>query len=575
MRIAASKFSNMFTKFVWAALLMSALLLSACGGKDKSVKTPKGQVALSASVLKFETLPARTVSEEEAEQALLAFGLGEDAKDVKRTGKGGNYIYTNIALESDEFSIESLEVKGLHMLDDVPMFDSIAFKDVTSIDEDSGVRFSFKEAIFVGPTPMLSQIIADSIKNRSVISEDEDVEAYFKAVTADIDQLNLSAEDREARLAIGFDSFSISGISAEAEGLDMTIESIIFGQAADGTGAAQIENISVNFADVSSEEKGALKLGLYETTGFNLKKYAVFANPDFYIRAETEGFEEELSNLLISFLDPYNPDYESYLIKDFSFAIEGNLSVDMDQASLVSTRKSGVITRVTTVSPITILWPEQVADTDMQEIIDAYASMGYDKLVISGGMTAVLNEARDTIDVSEYYVQFDNMFKVSADIKMGGVKKAMTIFASMFEELEGKSDDEAGLEMMKILASEFKTFEFAVTFTDLSIIERSLKLGAEKLTEEGVGDFTPEMMNGKAKAGVMMLPMAAQDDAQLEYLTDVSEALTSLLDNSGSITFSMKPKMPLDIEAIAADAQNGEFDISVLGLGVSAQEPKH
>ena len=87
--------------------------------------------------------------------------------------------------------------------------------------------------------------------------------------------------------------------------------------------------------------------------------------------------------------------------------------------------------------------------------------------------------------------------------------------------------------------------------------------------------MTPEMMKGKAKAGVTMLPMAAQDDAQLEYLTDLSEALSSLIDNGGSITFRMNPKMPLDFKAIEEGVESGEFDISVLGLEVSAQGAEH
>ena len=98
--------------------------------------------------------------------------------------------------------------------------------------------------------------------------------------------------------------------------------------------------------------------------------------------------------------------------------------MDMDQASLISTRKGGVITRKTRVSPITFSWPEQVADPDLQKAFDNYARMGYDKVVLSGGVTTVLNEADDTVHVSEYYVQFDDMFKVSGDLKMEGVKTA-------------------------------------------------------------------------------------------------------------------------------------------------------
>jgi len=577
MRIAALKFSSMFTKLVWAALLMSALLLSACGGKDKRAKTPKGQVALSASVLEFEVPPARTVSEEEAEQALLAFGLGEDAKDVKRTGKGGNYIYTNITLESDEFSMGSFEITGLHMLGDIPMFDGIIFRDVTTFDEDNGVKSSFDEVTFIGPTPMLCQMIADGIEAEKVSGEDEDIAAYFKATIANLDALDLSAEDRKARLVIGFDQFTMAGVSAVGDGLKITVGSMVIGRTKDGTGAGQLRDLNITMVDSIDDVLVVLKLGLYEITDFNLEKFSMFADPDFYVRVQSGDSEEELMGVLKSYIDPFNPHFAGYLVKDFSFAMDESFSIDMSQASLVSTRKGDVLTRVTRVSPITIMWPEHVADQDLQGVLDVYASMGYDKVVVSGGATTTLNETKDTIDVSNYHVQFDDMFRVSSDIKMGGVKTGLNKFVDVMgaEGFDTKTDDEVAVTLFRMLGSELKTFELTLTFTDLSIIEQSLKLGAKKLTDEDVGEFTPEMMNAKAKASVSMFPLLAQDDAQLEYLTDVSEAMTSLIDNSGSITFSMKPKMPIDFEAIQAGVAAGEFDISVLGLEVSAQPPKH
>ena len=115
------KLSNTLAKFLWAALLTSTLLLSACGGKDKSAGLPKGQKVLSASVLEFDTIPKRTVSEDEAERALAAFGVDEinSVDGVKRSGAGGNYVYTKQNAKDADFTIGSFEVIGLHMLGDI------------------------------------------------------------------------------------------------------------------------------------------------------------------------------------------------------------------------------------------------------------------------------------------------------------------------------------------------------------------------------------------------------------------------------------------------------------------------
>ena len=122
--------------------------------------------------------------------------------------------------------------------------------------------------------------------------------AYFKAVLADIDKLDLNAEDRKARLVIGFDSVSMSGISIDGDGTDISVESMILGKTKDGTGAAQIKNVHIDIVDDPGDTQGFLKLGLYETTGFNLEIFSMFANPDFYARAEAGDNDEELIEIL-------------------------------------------------------------------------------------------------------------------------------------------------------------------------------------------------------------------------------------------------------------------------------------
>ena len=77
------------------------------------------------------------------------------------------------------------------------------------------------------------------------------------------------------------------------------------------------------------------------------------------------------------------------------------------------------------------------------------------------------------------------------------------------------------------------------------------------------------LLKGKAKAGVSMMPMAGLDEAQQKLLTDMAEAFTHMIDEGGSVTFDFKPKMPIDVDAVAAGIENGEFDVDILGLTVS------
>jgi len=103
-------------------------VLTGCKNKPKKAKGP--DLVTEAWIKKNIGVDgaATEVSEADAQKALEFLELdapGEKVSWEARTGSNGNYVYKNITSTEDNFTVDSLTIKGLRMLDDeTPVADS-------------------------------------------------------------------------------------------------------------------------------------------------------------------------------------------------------------------------------------------------------------------------------------------------------------------------------------------------------------------------------------------------------------------------------------------------------------------
>lgn len=518
-------FSTSISTLALGAVLATSLVMGGCGDKNKG-KTASGDV-------KLEKIAPRKVDEAQATEALTALSLNSSGSGIfswaDKQGSGGNYTFTDVTITGDDdaMKVGTLELTGAHMEGDLVAFDKITLNNMSAEDEDANVAINKIELI--KPSPTLSNELA-------------------RAFSGDDDAF----EDIEGDISVG--GFSLAGLDIKGDDANVILDSMVFGEAKDKTGAFALKNLKVNSLDGDNVN---ISLGSIDAEGMNIEKYkGLFSE---IANAEKNGDEPgaEAMQKIMSSLNPYAPDYKSFSFRDFDMDVEG-LKIDFDSIEAKSSVKNGLTTITQKSSPITITPPTGSSDKEMKQIAEAFAGLGYDKLVFHTQQTSVLNEATDSMTVVDSYVQLDDGFKLSYDYDIEGVKAMMDKAGAM--GANAADNPLAALDMM----SAMKFAKMRLALEDNSIVDRAFKLAA---SQQG---GTPEALKMQAKAGLGFLPMMAKDPGQQKAASELSAALGKLLDDGGTFIIEMNPETPVDLGALS-QAQSGNLDVSTLGLSIRTE----
>ena len=168
-------FSTNVSAVALTAILSTSLVLSGCGGKDKSKST--------SSEVKIQEIAPRKVSSAQGEQALTALSLKESGSGAlswaAKTGDAGNYVFTDVVIKGDDkddhpMNVKKLELKGAHMEGDLVAFDVITMNDMSTKDDDAVV--TIKKLELIKPSPTISNEIAKAFGGNKDAFEDVDGE---------------------------------------------------------------------------------------------------------------------------------------------------------------------------------------------------------------------------------------------------------------------------------------------------------------------------------------------------------------------------------------------------------------
>lgn len=524
-------FSTNVSAVALTAILSTSLVLSGCGDKNKSKST--------SSDVKIEKVETRKVDNAQAEKALTALSLNESGSGslswAAKTGDSGNYVFTDVVIEGDDkddnpMKVETLELKGAHMVGDLVAFDVITLNNMSTTDDDAVV--TIKKMELIKPSPAISNEIA-------------------KAFGGDNDAF----EDMEGEFGIG--GFDIVGLDVTGDDGKITMDKFMFGESKDKTGVFTLKNLNM---DIQEDEDVKITLGSVDVTGLNIEKYKGLIHASMKAGDKGDEIGEDAMKKIMNSMNPYSPDYKNFSLKDFDMDISG-LTVDVDSIEGKSTVKKGITTITQKTSPIIITPPADSDKKEMQQFTTALKDMGYDRLVFQTASKSTLNEATDSVEVVDSYLEMEDGFKLNFDYNISGIKELMDKATALGAGNKAANNPLAAMEML----SSMKVSKARIALEDNSIVERGFKFAAK---QQGAD---PSMLRNSAKAGLAFLPMMAKDPAQQALAMEASQAIGSFLDNSGTLVIEMNPEAPVDMGAITSGAQQGDFDVSKLGLSIRAE----
>lgn len=506
-----------------ATALSATLLLGGCGKKDKAA-TPK-------ALKNIEQVDVRKVSEAQATQALSSACLSNSGDSAlswsSRDGEAGTYTFNDLSIEDagEALKIGSLELVGMHMEGELTAFDKIVFNGINMDVED--VKFSAGKIALIEPSPVLANAFAQTLCG------------------ADDAFDNLSGD-------ISFGGLTTTDLKFTADEGTGSLGSMVLGYETDKTGMFSMSDMKMNF-DVDGET-GQFNIGSIDMTGLNMDKYGEFFAESFKSGFNGTDISQSVVKKLSARMDPYDPDYDHISMKNVNIDIAG-MTLDFNSYVADMKTKGGKIIATQEMSPMTIKFSDD-ASGDLAEAGAALKEFGYDELVLTMGGTTILDEKTDSMTTEDTYITLKDGFKLSFDMDMNGYSEFMAKYNEL--SLSDNPDPSTAMDMFATMDINNLT----VSFRDDSIIDKSFAFAAK--TQGG----TVKELKSQATMGMAMMAMFAEDEAQQKLATDAGAALTTLINDGGTLVIRMQPKDGFDMGATL----EGDIDVAAMGLSIETKQ---
>lgn len=512
------KYQTSLSALAIGAVLSSTLVLGGCGNKEGA--------SASKTISKVKT---RKISAEQSAQALTALSLSESgAGDVtwtSRDGSNGNYTFTDVKFNDGDdkaLHVNTMTLRGAHMQDEQAAFDQIVLNGISAGDDETKV--ALKNFTLNEPSPTLSN-------------------AFAKAFSGD----DSAFENMEGD--IGFSAISFTGLTVEGDDAQLSLASVSMDKANGSDGVFSLKDFKMNVDE--KKDKIKINLGSIDVTGLNVEKYKTLFS------AAQGGGEDAMKNIMAS-MNPYNPDFKNYSLKNLAVDANGVL-INLDSLSGKAEQKGSKIIMTQKMTPLTIVPPTTSTDRGAMKFAEAMDTLGYKKFELTMAQTGILDEKTDSMVIKDSYIALTDGFKLSYDYNMTGYKAYTENALAMSTKKNPDPTDVFammnGLEINKM----------RIALKDDSIVERVFKLAAK---EQG---GTPSALKSQAKMGLAFLPMMAQDEAQQKIASELSAALGEWLEKSGTLVFDMNPSKPVNLGELMSGATSGDFDAGQLGLSITRE----
>lgn len=539
-------------------------------------------IALAAGLAPLGTASAQhlpRLDRSEADQAVAALGLDQTNPErlsfERADFRSGVYTFTNVIFyhtpdpdagdddedrpvpEAAEPEVE--EVHAARMILDSPRLDAdgnlllhaFTLEDITSDDGD-GVfrieRFSLNE-----PNPAMSADLGRMMRGDGDAEDfDSRWELYRFALLA-MDNLALTGEETDGAFALQLDRFAF---------IDYT---------ADTLGRFEMLGFSM---EVETED-GPVTLGLAEASldGLSTSGYSGLMDA---IAAGADEAEMTAAYYATDFEDQMDL-FDRALIRDFDMRMPG-LAVTLDQIEMTMQERNALFESHVHLGALRIVPDPTVAMG--AEIANSLSLLGYESLEVSMEGNSVYDpQAGRAYTTGENYLELRDGLRLDVATDIGGYREYMANLRTLSAQavLDAQSREDAGdeLEPDAEMAPDYMfdamdpltINRIALRLEDRSLLARGLAAGA---AAQGI---TPEEM--RAQAGLMVAAgmMGAPPEVPRTLLSEVAAALTSFINQGGSLSIELAPPVPVTIGELKAQVEDDAIDFTALGLQVTAEPP--
>ncbi|MEO1553475.1 MAG: hypothetical protein AAFR82_06025 [Pseudomonadota bacterium] len=513
-------------------------LLAACNGGGND--TP--EVTIAEPVLK--ELSVRAGDPTEAANALAAMSLNDSGNGVLSfagsTTDGANATFTDLTITGeDALKAGSLVFEGLDMEGGQASFGKMSLNDITLSDEEEDVDVKLGSIELINPSPELAGWLTASLNGQEVPFPSAD--------------------------KIVFDSWSMNGLTGdfadtEAEGT-FGIDKIEIRDMTDLKAAkAVISGLSVNGSDTSEGIDFDISLGSLTATNVDAK----------FVQAIQENVDDEdamMSAIMdLAYDNPMEPGYDSFKLDDLAIDVAGASFAIPSVVAGVERNAAGQPVKFVT-EPYSMTLKADAAGGEVgEQLLQGLSIVGYEELELKGASVATYDPDTDIVEFaagSNYFELVDG-----AKFSLGGKIEGYSSYAQEVATAFNFEDLAAGAEpdpmAMSNAMGKLTFHNFELSIDDNSLLDRAFNAAA---TAQGAD---PAELKSQIGMGLAMAPMMAQGSGvDMALVTEATTALSSFINDGGTLTLKLDPEAPLSVASIMENPDPAAYTKDSLGFSAT------
>lgn len=493
----------------------------------------------------------RVVQANEAQLAMDKMGLWVSEGNVdwaERSGSNGNYSFTdlNFEIDGESYAASNFEISGVRMAEnEQPYFDAIQMSDVTLFADDVDKTGSVSSVIINMPDEVEMQPAFAAMDTEEVSSPLDYLEI---AMTQEFDTAvpfpeimieNFKTVETDEIYERNHDRFTATS-STDDLVVSKTVENTMDIGFIGVTKSAGTDSFTLQANNFRSQDHNYR--GQQNTTSFssaNLTGFKASVNPEkmamsawsqlFMPAAASADMEPAFQSMSLLGFEHTQP-YDQFRIDNASVFYSGtqgdrySLTIDIPRVDVIA-------------KPLPQDAARWASDNPLREL-------GYESAAFSMNQRTSFDRSNGTIELENGQLSMVDGFEVSGSYRLenwDGYLSRMG-FGKALDETPGLQDEGPGVAGANMV------------FTDRGILDRAFAQQAEEqnMSVEEAKEF--------AKNGMIAGTVMGGSEYQQELMVSAVEAVSALIDNGGTFTFSMQPPRTVRMkefeEAMSETRQN-------------------
>lgn len=530
-------------------------LLTGCGGKKEKADADHAARKAPSALEQIMDVKLRSGDPATAAAALSAFSLGDSGAGrvafADSNLKGDTATFTNVTITPTDDNGEDdtpilakkLTFDGLGMIDGQANFSRMTLTGISiephDLDENETVDATIGKVELINPSPETAAWVASLLgKGKPAEMPVGEALSFDKWAMNDL-SFNMSEEGKEDNRFV-IESIKLTGIKNERA------EQML------------LKNMHL---DIDSTAKN-------ETVKFDLDQVEVRKADMSLLRAIAEGDKgdgEAIAKSMIEIMNnnPIDPGYDYFNVSGLDMAVEGVNFAVPKMTNRVIRNKAGQPIRVYAEPYKMTLNANAEGGEFGEQLASGLATMGYDKLTLTGESDADYDPDTDTLTykTGQNYIKLDDGFKLN----FGGKVEGYSSYSKATSQMALNGPDAVNPEaMMEDALKDLIIHNFEIKLVDNSIVDRAFNAYAAKSGED------PQQLRNQSVGMLAMAPlMLGGSGMDMELITDTTGALSKFLTSGGTFTLKLAPKQPIKISELVEMEDPSAITKETLGFSAT------